>query len=386
MSARDGSLEAAASVAGRAVRRSRAVAGAARRDVFSLDSALRPAKLAVLLEAAAGRRTVVELGTGTAWATIALAIADPRAHDRELGSGRARAARAATWTSPARTCAGGSRSSKGWGRTGPAPSPASTCSSSTARTSASRRSPRSRPGAPSLAPGALVVFDDYGHPDYPGVAEAVAELGAAGEARALAASSGRRPEPRRHSSRRNASTPPPSTSRTPASASAYAPAPASRCPRSGARRRGRCRRRPAGRRARRCRRSRAPRRRSRPPRRRSRARAAGSSRTASSASASSAGPWRSQPRAVERRTARARRSRCAAPEGRWPRAPRALPRAPPRRPRGAPLAAPRETGDCGPLTAAIIVDPARGAAHARVPPESSPLTDGSFEHIAPRPG
>ena len=37
---------------------------------------------------------------------------------------------------------------------------------------------------PALAPGALVVFDDYGHPDYPGVAEAVAELGAVGEARA----------------------------------------------------------------------------------------------------------------------------------------------------------------------------------------------------------
>jgi len=46
-------------------------------DVFSLDSALRPAKLEVLLEAATGRRAVVELGTGTAWATIALAIADP---------------------------------------------------------------------------------------------------------------------------------------------------------------------------------------------------------------------------------------------------------------------------------------------------------------------
>jgi cephalosporin hydroxylase len=37
---------------------------------------------------------------------------------------------------------------------------------------------------PVLAPGALVVFDDYGHPDYPGVAEAVSELGAVGEARA----------------------------------------------------------------------------------------------------------------------------------------------------------------------------------------------------------
>ena len=37
---------------------------------------------------------------------------------------------------------------------------------------------------PALAPGALVVFDDYGHPDYPGVAEAVESLGATGSVRA----------------------------------------------------------------------------------------------------------------------------------------------------------------------------------------------------------
>ena len=32
-----------------------------------------------------------------------------------------------------------------------------------------------------LAPGALIVFDDYTHPDYPGVREAVDELGLRGE-------------------------------------------------------------------------------------------------------------------------------------------------------------------------------------------------------------
>ncbi len=32
-----------------------------------------------------------------------------------------------------------------------------------------------------LAPGALIVFDDYAHPDYPGVREAVADLGLRGE-------------------------------------------------------------------------------------------------------------------------------------------------------------------------------------------------------------
>src|SRR5204863_9867176 len=34
---------------------------------------------------------------------------------------------------------------------------------------------------PALAPSAIVVFDDYGHPDYPGVREAIDELGLPGE-------------------------------------------------------------------------------------------------------------------------------------------------------------------------------------------------------------
>jgi predicted O-methyltransferase YrrM len=34
-----------------------------------------------------------------------------------------------------------------------------------------------------LAPGAVVVFDDYAHPDWPGVAEAVADLGIEGVVR-----------------------------------------------------------------------------------------------------------------------------------------------------------------------------------------------------------
>jgi predicted O-methyltransferase YrrM len=35
-----------------------------------------------------------------------------------------------------------------------------------------------------LLPGALIVFDDFDHPGYPGVREAVAELGLEGEQRA----------------------------------------------------------------------------------------------------------------------------------------------------------------------------------------------------------
>jgi hypothetical protein len=36
---------------------------------------------------------------------------------------------------------------------------------------------------PRLDPGALVVFHDYGHPRFPGVQEAVAELGLEGDVR-----------------------------------------------------------------------------------------------------------------------------------------------------------------------------------------------------------
>jgi hypothetical protein len=34
-----------------------------------------------------------------------------------------------------------------------------------------------------LAPGATVAFDDYANPDYPGVREAIAELGLTGGSR-----------------------------------------------------------------------------------------------------------------------------------------------------------------------------------------------------------
>jgi predicted O-methyltransferase YrrM len=152
-------------------------------DVFSLDSALRPAKLAVLLEAATGRRTVVELGTGTAWATIALAIADP---ERTIESWdpvvREQRERYLDLAGP------GVRPRiafvEGLGEDGPG---AVAGVDLLFIDSSHEREPTLAEVAtwrPVLAPGALVVFDDYGHPDYPGVADAVAELGAVGEARA----------------------------------------------------------------------------------------------------------------------------------------------------------------------------------------------------------
>ncbi len=158
-------------------------AARARNDVFSLDSALRPAKLGTLLDAAAGRRTVVELGTGTAWATIALALAEPQrtivSYDPVL-----RAARERYLDIAGPDVRGRITFIQGPGEDGPG----------TARDvdllfidSSHERDPTiAEVGVwrPVLAPGALVVFDDYGHPDYPGVAEAVAALGIEGEERA----------------------------------------------------------------------------------------------------------------------------------------------------------------------------------------------------------
>jgi predicted O-methyltransferase YrrM len=46
-------------------------------DRYTLDVACRPQELAVLLGVAQGRRRVVELGTATGWTAIALALSDP---------------------------------------------------------------------------------------------------------------------------------------------------------------------------------------------------------------------------------------------------------------------------------------------------------------------
>jgi Methyltransferase domain len=48
----------------------------ASRDRWSLHSATRPYELAKLLEVSRGRLRVAEIGTGTAWTTMALALAD----------------------------------------------------------------------------------------------------------------------------------------------------------------------------------------------------------------------------------------------------------------------------------------------------------------------
>jgi predicted O-methyltransferase YrrM len=149
-------------------------------DEFSIVSAMRPRDLARLLRLARGHRRVVELGTGTAWTAISLALADPRRHvtgfDPVVRPERERylaLVRAKTRERIELVDAPGER--------GPAPGQEVDLlfvDSSHEREPTIREFEAWRPA---LAPGAVVAFDDYDHPDYPGVRQAIDQLGLTGE-------------------------------------------------------------------------------------------------------------------------------------------------------------------------------------------------------------
>lgn len=149
------------------------------RDRFTLDSASRPSDVAALLALARGHTEAAELGTGTAWTTIALALADRRRRvvsydpvarperERYLALAGAARARIRLNAEPAEAAR---------------PGPASVgflfidCAHDRETTAAAFRAWR---GA--VAPGGVVAFHDYDHPVYPGVRDAVEELGLTGE-------------------------------------------------------------------------------------------------------------------------------------------------------------------------------------------------------------
>ena len=151
-------------------------------DEFSLASATRPRKLALLLQVARGRRRVVELGTGTAWTAISLLLSDrqrlmatydpvdrpERGLYLKLVEPRVRGRLAFVQAS---------------GDGGPQDDRSVDLlfiDSSHDREDTIRELEAWRPV---LGDGALVVFDDIDHPKYPGVREAVRELGLEGEER-----------------------------------------------------------------------------------------------------------------------------------------------------------------------------------------------------------
>jgi predicted O-methyltransferase YrrM len=148
-------------------------------DVFSLTSVTRPRDLRTLLAVARGRRRVVELGTATGWTAISLALADARRTvltcdiaereepQRYLGlvDGDVRARIELAVRSGAE------------GPADDAPVDLLYIDSSHERAETIAEVLAWRPA---LRAGAVIVFDDYTHPDFPGVREAVAELGLSG--------------------------------------------------------------------------------------------------------------------------------------------------------------------------------------------------------------
>jgi predicted O-methyltransferase YrrM len=144
-------------------------------DRFSLTSVTRPRDLRTLLSAADGRAHVVELGTATGWTAISLALAQPGRRVTTFDIVRrpepARYLRLAGADARERiellTAAGadGPRDER--------PVDLLYIDSSHERQATVEEV---RAWRPVLAPGAAIVFDDYDHPDYPGVREAVREL------------------------------------------------------------------------------------------------------------------------------------------------------------------------------------------------------------------
>jgi predicted O-methyltransferase YrrM len=151
-------------------------------DEFSIVSATRPHKLEVVLSLAEDRVRVAELGTATGWTALSLLLADPRRTvvtfdpvDRparrlylDLVRPHVRE-RLTEVTSPGSVI----------------PNWIGSVDFLYVDSSHDRDETITELEAwrPRLEPNALIVLDDFTHPDYPGVREAVARLELAGEER-----------------------------------------------------------------------------------------------------------------------------------------------------------------------------------------------------------
>jgi Methyltransferase domain len=151
-------------------------------DGFSPVSRTGARKLAVLLNAARGRRRVVELGTGTAWTAISLLLADPgrvvQSYDPVERPERELYLRLVSSGTRRRLTFVGASGDEG-------PRDSGIVELLYIDSSHDREGTINEVEAwrPALGEGSLVVFDDFGHTDYPGVEEAVRYLGLAGEHR-----------------------------------------------------------------------------------------------------------------------------------------------------------------------------------------------------------
>lgn len=152
-----------------------------RSDTFSLRSAAEPRQLTILLRLARGRRRVVELGTATGWTAASFALADPTrlvvSCDPNIQPGRDRYLRLLRSSTRARI-----EFVHALGVEGAAMDTHEIdllfIDSSHERQATIEEWHAWRPR---LAPDGLVVFHDCEHPEFPGIAQAIEDLGLTGQ-------------------------------------------------------------------------------------------------------------------------------------------------------------------------------------------------------------
>jgi predicted O-methyltransferase YrrM len=161
----------------RALRRAKAS-----NDTWSIDVACRPAELLVLLDALSGARRVAEIGTAAAWTTSCITLARP---DREVHSWDVEAhperERYLALLAPADRARVHLHDRPGG--LGPADPPAVDAVFIDSSHEREETIATFRTWEPALSPGGIVAFHDWEDDAYPGVTEAVRELGLLGEAR-----------------------------------------------------------------------------------------------------------------------------------------------------------------------------------------------------------
>jgi predicted O-methyltransferase YrrM len=155
-------------------------AAAASDDRFTALTVTRADELGRLLELARGRRRVVELGTGPAWTAIAFALADRRrqvtTYDPTVWDFRER------YLALAGRARGRISLVQAPGASGPAPgSPPPELVFIDSSHEREDTLAEFRAWRDALTPGGIVAFHDYEEPAYPGVADAIRELGLEGE-------------------------------------------------------------------------------------------------------------------------------------------------------------------------------------------------------------
>jgi predicted O-methyltransferase YrrM len=145
------------------------------RDRWTLVSATRPDDLRKLLDLAAGARSVAEIGTGPGWSSFALALVHP---ERRVTSFDVEEVPAPRY---ARLVPRSVRDRVTFVRAAGAEGAASAPESEFVFIDSSHRLDETletfRAWQANVSSGGLVAFHDYGNPQYPGVEQAIAQLG-----------------------------------------------------------------------------------------------------------------------------------------------------------------------------------------------------------------